>query len=101
MVVGEAEEVHVAPAQGAQLRAYGVVPQVDVGVLSATGERPTGHEPVVLGQLAFTYLPAMNRIFDSRPLPLADGIAIIAIGVAFMAMLEVEKYLMRDRFGEE
>lgn len=50
---------------------------------------------VVAGQLAFTYLPFMNGIFDSRPLGLADGALILAIGVAMMILLEVEKLLVR------
>jgi len=56
---------------------------------------------VVVGQLAFTYLPVMNRIFESRPLTLLDGIVIIAIGVLSLVVLEIEKHLLRDRFQEE
>ncbi|WP_028029417.1 cation-transporting P-type ATPase [Gemmobacter nectariphilus] len=54
---------------------------------------------VVLGQLAFTYLPVMNGIFGSRPLPLAEGAAILAIGIGFLGLMEMEKHLLRDRFG--
>ena len=50
---------------------------------------------VVAGQLAFTYLPVMNDIFDSRPLGLMDGALILAIGIALMLFLEGEKLLMR------
>jgi len=50
---------------------------------------------VVIGQLAFTYLPFMNDIFESRPLTLADGLLIVAIGAALMVLLEGEKLLMR------
>ncbi|VDS09792.1 putative cation-transporting ATPase F [Paracoccus haematequi] len=56
---------------------------------------------VAAGQLAFTYLPVMHRIFESRPLGLADGIAIIAIGALSLVVLEIEKHLLRDRFGGE
>lgn len=56
---------------------------------------------VVVGKLAFTYLPVMNRIFESRPLTLLDGIVIIAIGVLSLVVLEIEKHLLRDRFQEE
>ncbi|MDQ1901153.1 cation-transporting P-type ATPase [Paracoccus sp. WLY502] len=54
---------------------------------------------VVTGQLAFTYLPVMHRIFDSRPLGLLDGLAIILIGAMTLGVLEIEKHLLRDRFG--
>jgi magnesium-transporting ATPase (P-type) len=50
---------------------------------------------VVLAQFAFTYLPFMHALFDSRPLALADGILIVGIGVALMFLLEGEKLLMR------
>lgn len=50
---------------------------------------------VVTAQLAFTYLPAMNALFDSRPLTLHDGGLIVVIGIALMLLLEGEKLLMR------
>ncbi|TCK30201.1 P-type E1-E2 ATPase [Ancylobacter aquaticus] len=50
---------------------------------------------VVAGQFAFTYLPLMQAIFDTRPVALVDGVMIIAIGVALMAVLEGEKMLLR------
>ena len=50
---------------------------------------------LVVAQLAFTYAPFMQAIFDSRALTLQDGALIIAIGVALMAFLEGEKLLMR------
>ena len=53
---------------------------------------------VVAGQLAFTYLPIMNTIFGSRPLTLADGALIIALGVASFVLLEFEKHFLRHRF---
>lgn len=56
---------------------------------------------VVAGQFAFTYLPAMNAIFDSRPLALLDGAIIVAIGALSLVVLEIEKYLLRDLFAEE
>ena len=56
---------------------------------------------VVAGQLAFTYLPIMNTIFGSRPLTLADGALIIAVGVASFVLLEFEKRFVRDRFPDE
>lgn len=50
---------------------------------------------VVVAQLAFTYLPWMQALFDTRAVALADGVAILGIGLAFMAVLEVEKLLLR------
>ena len=57
---------------------------------------------VVVGQLAFTYAPFMNVAFDSRPLTLADGALIVALGALLMVVLEGEKLLMRRlRWFEE
>jgi len=50
---------------------------------------------VVVAQFAFTYLPVMQALFDTRPVALVDGIVIVASGVAFMAILELEKVLLR------
>ncbi|MBO3760808.1 cation-transporting P-type ATPase [Ciceribacter sp. L1K22] len=56
---------------------------------------------VVIGQLAFTYLPVMNTIFDSRPLTFLDGILILAIGAASFIVLEIEKRFTRRLFAEQ
>lgn len=53
---------------------------------------------VVLAQLAFTYMPWMQALFDTRGVPLADGLVILGIGAASMVVLEVEKALLR-RWG--
>ncbi|WP_074857332.1 cation-transporting P-type ATPase [Nitrosospira briensis] len=53
---------------------------------------------VFVAQLAFTYLPIMQRLFATKPVSIADGILIISVGVIAMVILEGEKYLMR-RFG--
>ncbi|MCW5654819.1 HAD-IC family P-type ATPase [Hydrogenophaga sp.] len=57
---------------------------------------------VVLAQLAFTYLPWMQALFDTRDVPLVDGVIVIAIGVVSMLVLETEKALLRrwDVFAE-
>ncbi|MBB1473238.1 HAD-IC family P-type ATPase [Luteimonas sp. MC1782] len=57
---------------------------------------------VVVAQLAFTYLPWMHHLFDSRPLPLLEGVVIVLVGVALGLLLEVEKWLLRrlDLFEE-
>jgi magnesium-transporting ATPase (P-type) len=50
---------------------------------------------VVAAQLAFTYLPWMHALFDSRPVPLLEGAVIVAIGAALLVLLEAEKWLLR------
>jgi len=37
----------------------------------------------------------MNRLFETRPVALVDGIVIIGIGVALFAILEIEKRMQR------
>jgi uncharacterized membrane protein len=49
---------------------------------------------VVAAQLAFTYWPAMNSVFHSRPVGLVDGIAIVAVGVALLVILEAEQRII-------
>ena len=57
---------------------------------------------VVLAQLAFTYTPWMQMLFDTRPVPLFEGLVIVMIGVVMMIVLEAEKWLLRklDIFDE-
>ncbi len=50
---------------------------------------------VILAQLAFTYLPIMQQIFETRPISLADGLLIVAIGLTVMIILELEKGIMQ------
>ncbi|WP_305721056.1 cation-transporting P-type ATPase [Bradyrhizobium sp.] len=46
---------------------------------------------VVAAQLAFTYLPPMQAIFGSRSISLNDGTVIVAVGLAFLMVVELEK----------
>jgi magnesium-transporting ATPase (P-type) len=46
---------------------------------------------VVAAQFAFTYLPPLQAIFGSRPISLSDGIVIVAVGLAFLMVVELEK----------
>lgn len=46
-------------------------------------------------QLGFTYLPVMQQLFASAALPLTTGLAIGAVGVAVLVVLEIEKWLLR------
>jgi magnesium-transporting ATPase (P-type) len=50
-----------------------------------------GVAAVVLAQFAFTYLPPMQAVFGTRPVSLADGAAIVAVGVALLVIVEIEK----------
>lgn len=44
-------------------------------------------------QVMFTYAPFMGSFFDTRPLSLAQGIQIVAVGVAVLLVLEIEKWV--------
>lgn len=48
---------------------------------------------VTMGQLAITYLPAMQSIFKTEAVSFGDGMLVIAIGVALFAVAETEKQL--------
>ncbi|HQN64966.1 MAG TPA: HAD-IC family P-type ATPase [Methylophilus sp.] len=48
---------------------------------------------VILAQLAFTYLPLFQRIFDTLSIPLADGLLIVGVGVTLFVIVELEKRL--------
>lgn len=44
-------------------------------------------------QMLFTYLPAMNRLFDSAPIGLPEWSLILAVGLAIYVVIELEKWL--------
>jgi magnesium-transporting ATPase (P-type) len=48
---------------------------------------------VVLAQFAITYLPPLQKVFDTHAVPLLDGMLIVAVGAMFFAMIEAEKQL--------
>jgi magnesium-transporting ATPase (P-type) len=48
---------------------------------------------VTLAQFAITYLPLLQGIFATEPVPLVDGMLIIGVGVALFAIIETEKQL--------
>ena len=50
---------------------------------------------VVTLQLFFTYVPFMERFFDTRPVDFVHGVEIIALGVALFMILELEKLALR------
>ena len=53
-----------------------------------------GVATVVAAQFAFTYLPPLQSVFDTRPVPLADGLTIVAAGAALLLIVEIEKRLV-------
>ena len=50
---------------------------------------------VVLLQFAFTYAPPLQALFDTRPVGLLDGVAVVGAGVMLLAVLEFEKLIRR------
>jgi hypothetical protein len=48
-----------------------------------------------VAQLIFSYVPFLHRLFESRPVVLADGALIVGANVALMLILEGEKTLLR------
>ena len=46
---------------------------------------------ITAAQLAVTYLPIFQTLLGTRPVSLSDGALIVAVGVVFLAVLEVEK----------
>jgi magnesium-transporting ATPase (P-type) len=48
----------------------------------------------VAAQVAFTYIPAMQSVFGTEKVALADGGLIVAIGVALLLIVELEKRLV-------
>ncbi len=48
---------------------------------------------VAAAQFAVTYLPPLQAVLGTRPVPLMDGILIVAIGAAFFAIIEIEKQI--------
>ncbi|MCW8948062.1 MAG: cation-transporting P-type ATPase [Sedimenticola sp.] len=51
---------------------------------------------VSLFQLLYTYLPIMQLFFNSAPLTLASWSRIISIGLLFFALVEIEKWFVRQ-----
>ncbi|MEW6501467.1 MAG: cation-transporting P-type ATPase [Thermodesulfobacteriota bacterium] len=68
-------------------------------------ELPLFSNPLVFGgavamlllQVAYTYVPVMNRLFASAPIELSAWLAVFGAGVASLVMIEVEKWIQRPR----
>jgi len=52
---------------------------------------------VTVLQLLFTYAPFMEAFFDTRPLSLGQGLAVVAVGPAVLMILEIEKHVLQRR----
>ncbi len=52
---------------------------------------------MVLIQLGYTYLPFMNAIFGSAPIPAALWLDAILVGLAAFVVIEIEKWIRRRR----
>lgn len=48
---------------------------------------------VTAAQFAITYLPPLQQVFGTTPVPLIDGMLIVAVGALFFAIIETEKQL--------
>jgi magnesium-transporting ATPase (P-type) len=48
---------------------------------------------ITLAQFAVTYLPLLQQVFGTQPVPFFDGMLIVAVGAVFFAVIESEKQL--------
>jgi magnesium-transporting ATPase (P-type) len=48
---------------------------------------------VIMAQLAFTYLPILQTIFQTRAVSLTEGAMVIGVGVLLLVIVESEKWL--------
>ena len=52
---------------------------------------------VTAAQFAITYVPALQAVFDTRAVPLFEGLVVVGLGVALLLVLETEKALRLRR----
>jgi len=50
---------------------------------------------IIVAQVAFTYLPVLQAVFDTRAVPLLEGMVIVTVGIALLATVECEKAVRR------
>lgn len=48
---------------------------------------------ITAAQFAVTYLPFLQTMLGTAPIPLFDGFLIVGIGAAFFALIEIEKQI--------
>ncbi|WP_187260586.1 cation-translocating P-type ATPase [Pontibacter beigongshangensis] len=56
---------------------------------------------MLLLQLAFIYVPLMNSLFGTAPIPLMSWLRILAAGVVMYFIVELEKWLRRKKLRKE
>ena len=48
---------------------------------------------IAVAQFAITYLPLLQTVFATEPIPFLDGMLIVGVGVALFAIIETEKQI--------
>ena len=48
---------------------------------------------ITAAQFAVTFVAPLQAVLETRPVPLMDGLLIVAVGVAFFALIEIEKQI--------
>jgi calcium-translocating P-type ATPase len=48
---------------------------------------------ITAAQFIVTYLPPLQAVLGTRPVPFTDGLLIVAVGAAFFALMEIEKQI--------
>jgi calcium-translocating P-type ATPase len=55
---------------------------------------------ITAAQFAVTYLPPLQAVLGTSPVPPMDGLLIVAIGAAFFALIEIEKQIRLGLRGQ-
>jgi Ca2+-transporting ATPase len=53
---------------------------------------------MILLQIAFTYIPVMNEIFQSKPIGIDSWLQIIAVSLITFLIIEIKKFVTRLNF---
>jgi magnesium-transporting ATPase (P-type) len=56
---------------------------------------------IIVLQFAFTYLPVMQRLFQTRSIAFGDGLVIVGVGIVLLCVLEVEKRARRTLLARD
>lgn len=49
---------------------------------------------ITIAQFAVTYVPFLNHVFGTRPLPFLEGILVVCFGVVLLLIIEIEKKVL-------